>query len=183
MSPVLLDIFQGVKLLDHMPTLCITFKELFPKVTGAFCISTNIVWGFQFLHFLLYPYDYLSFWFTLPGSIWGHILLWFWSAFPWWLVMHIFLCAYWSLLHHLWRNDCADILPILKWSHWPFYYPICCSVAKSCPTLCDLMDYSPPGLFVPHYLPESAQVHVHWISILSNHLILYYPKTSFKNNF
>ena len=36
-----------------------------------------------------------------------------------------------------------------------------CSVAKSCPTLCDLMDCSTPGFPVLHYLPEFAQIHVH----------------------
>jgi len=40
----------------------------------------------------------------------------------------------------------------------------CCSVVKSCPTLCDPMDCSMSGLSVPHHLPEFAQVHVHWIS-------------------
>ena len=39
----------------------------------------------------------------------------------------------------------------------------CCSVAKSCPTLCNLMDCSTPGLPVFHHLLEFAQVHVHWI--------------------
>ena len=34
----------------------------------------------------------------------------------------------------------------------------CCSVAKSCPPLCNPMDCSVPGLPVPHYLPEFAQV-------------------------
>ena len=32
-----------------------------------------------------------------------------------------------------------------------------CSVAKSYPTLCNPMNYSTPGLFVPYYLPEFAQ--------------------------
>ena len=40
----------------------------------------------------------------------------------------------------------------------------CCSVAKSCATLCDPMDCSMPGFFVLHYLLESAQIHVHWVS-------------------
>ena len=39
----------------------------------------------------------------------------------------------------------------------------CCSVAKSCQTLCDPMDSSTPDLPVPHYLPEFAQVHFHLI--------------------
>ena len=41
---------------------------------------------------------------------------------------------------------------------------VCCSVAKLCPTLCNLMDYSAPGLPVYHHVPEYAQVHVHCIS-------------------
>ena len=40
----------------------------------------------------------------------------------------------------------------------------CCSVAQSCPTLCDPMDCSTPGFPVLHYLPEFAQTHVHWVS-------------------
>ena len=40
----------------------------------------------------------------------------------------------------------------------------CCSLAKSCPTLCDPTGCSKPGFPVPHHLPEFAQVHVHWIS-------------------
>ena len=35
------------------------------------------------------------------------------------------------------------------------------SVAQSCPTLCDLMDCSTPGLPVHHQLPELAQSYVH----------------------
>ena len=46
-----------------------------------------------------------------------------------------------------------------KWSR----LRICCSVTKLCPTLCDLMDCSMPGLPILHYLPEFAQTHVHWV--------------------
>ena len=35
------------------------------------------------------------------------------------------------------------------------------SVAQSCPTLCDPMNCSTPGLPVPHQLPEFTQTHVH----------------------
>ena len=42
------------------------------------------------------------------------------------------------------------------------FLPHCyCSVAKSCPTLCNPMDYSKPGSPVLHSLPEFAQTHVH----------------------
>ena len=37
------------------------------------------------------------------------------------------------------------------------------SVAQWCPTLCDPMDCSMPGLPVYHQLPELAQTHVHWV--------------------
>ena len=42
-------------------------------------------------------------------------------------------------------------------------YCCCCSVPQSCPILCDPMNYSMPGLSVPHHLPKFAQVHVHCI--------------------
>ena len=38
------------------------------------------------------------------------------------------------------------------------------SVTQSCPTLCDPMNCSTPGLPVYHQLPESTQNHVHWVS-------------------
>ena len=38
------------------------------------------------------------------------------------------------------------------------------SVAQSCPTLCNHLTRSTPGLPVHHQLPESTQTHVHWVS-------------------
>ena len=38
------------------------------------------------------------------------------------------------------------------------------SVAQSCPTLWDPMNHSTPGLPVYHQLPESTQIHIHWVS-------------------
>ena len=37
------------------------------------------------------------------------------------------------------------------------------SVTPSCPTLCDPMNCSTPGLPVHHQLPEFVQTHVHWV--------------------
>ena len=50
----------------------------------------------------------------------------------------------------------------------------CCSVIKSCLTLCKPMDCSRPGFPVLHYIPEFAQTHVHWVSdaIQSSHPLL-----------
>ena len=48
------------------------------------------------------------------------------------------------------------------------------SVAQSCPTLCDPMNRSTPGLPVHHQLPESTQTHVHCVgdAIQPSHLLL-----------
>ena len=47
----------------------------------------------------------------------------------------------------------------------------CCSVAKSCLTLCDLMACSTPVFPVLHYVPEFAQIHIQWFcdAILSSY--------------
>ena len=37
------------------------------------------------------------------------------------------------------------------------------SAAHSCPTLCDPMNCSTPGLPVHHQLPESTQTYAHWV--------------------
>ena len=46
-------------------------------------------------------------------------------------------------------------------------FPPCClfsSVTQLCPTLCDPMDCSTPGLPVHHQLLEFTQTHVRWVS-------------------
>ena len=49
------------------------------------------------------------------------------------------------------------------------------SVAQSCLTLCDPMDYSMPGSSVLHYLRQFAQTHAIESVMPSNHLILCRP--------
>ena len=56
-----------------------------------------------------------------------------------------------------WDNKCAFKLLSL----WYFQFS---SFAQSCPTLCDPMNRSTPGLPVHHQLPEFTQTHVHWVS-------------------
>ena len=51
----------------------------------------------------------------------------------------------------------------------------CCSVAQSCPTLCDPMDCSMPGFPVLHHLPDLLKL-VSIESVMpSSHLILCHP--------
>ena len=49
-------------------------------------------------------------------------------------------------------------------SDYPMGPLCCCSVTKSCPTLCDPMDCSMPGFPVLHHLPEFAEIHIHRVS-------------------
>ena len=49
------------------------------------------------------------------------------------------------------------------------------SVARSCPTLCDPMDCTTPGLPVHHQLLEPTQTHVHHVGDAINYLILCHP--------
>ena len=68
--------------------------------------------------------------------------------------MNIFTCL---LAIHMYISSqvfCPIVLSSVQFS----------SVAQSCPTLCDLMDCSTPGLPVSHQLPELAQIHVHRVS-------------------
>ena len=59
--------------------------------------------------------------------------------------------------------------------------PCCCSVTQSCPTLCNLMDCSTPGLPVHHQLLELTQTHLHGVSdaIQPSHP-LSFPSPSFR---
>ena len=68
-----------------------------------------------------------------------------------------------------------SIFTVITVLPFPECHTCCCSVAKLCPTLCDPMDCSTPGFPVLHYLPEFAQTHVHSVSLLPNHLLLYRP--------
>ena len=65
-------------------------------------------------------------------------------------------------LNHWTSREVLIIVLISR--HFYLHICSCCSVTQACLTLCDPMDSSTPGLPGPHHLPESAQVHVHWIS-------------------
>ena len=66
---------------------------------------------------------------------------------------------------HLTRTDSKFFLCMAEWCS-------CCSVAKSCSTLCDIMNCNMPGFPVLQYLPEFVQIHIYWVMMASSHLIL-----------
>ena len=55
------------------------------------------------------------------------------------------------------------ITNLLLFIFFPLFCCCCCSVTKSCPTPQDPLDCSMPGFPELLYLPEFAQIHVHWI--------------------
>ena len=65
-------------------------------------------------------------------------------------------------------TDDTSILKVLAWTHVKFFpehtlnfLMAIVAIVQLCLTLCNPMDCSTPGL--PHYLPELAQTHVHWV--------------------
>ena len=60
----------------------------------------------------------------------------------------------WSILNFLW----VVIICYILYSYYCYW------VTKSCPILCDAMDYSTPGFPVLDYLLGFVQTHVLWVS-------------------
>ena len=53
---------------------------------------------------------------------------------------------------------------LCTYAQWNIRFSSVSSVAQLCPTLCDPMNHSTPGLPVHHQLQESTQTHVHQVS-------------------
>ena len=85
-----------------------------------------------------------------------------------------YLCGkdshFWFLLYSLAHN--SVVMTAVLWNYQKS--SSCCSVAKSCPTLCIPMDCSMLGFPGLLYFPELKSVSIESV-VLSNHLILYCP--------
>lgn len=89
-----------------MGTLCLSFEELpdsFPKVATPSYMNSSNVWRSQFLHTFSKLVIVSFFYYSHAG---GYKVWWFWSVFPWWLVMlSLFPCAFVLAICILpWRN-------------------------------------------------------------------------------
>ena len=74
------------------------------------------------------------------------------------MISHVWLFV------NLWTiADQAPLRVLLIFNSCFFLYQFS-SVTQLCPTLCDPMNRSTPGLPVHHQLPEFTQIHVHWVS-------------------
>ena len=99
---------------------------------------------------------------------------------------HLELCFYVVTIPKCWQcffsplrrmcvlNDnkyCQELRDFSTLKHLSFYTPASysvlwvhfSSVTQLCPTLCDPMNHSTPGLSVQHQLPEFTQTRVHWV--------------------
>ena len=70
-------------------------------------------------------------------------------------------CILWQVFQKM--TTWLELLDVLLLSFWLFSSVQFSSVAQSCPTLCNPMNRSTPGLPVHHQLPEFTQTHVHWV--------------------
>ena len=87
----------------------------------------------------------------------------------WKLSVHILLKPVLEDFEHYFASVWDECNCVVVWTFFQFS-----SVAQLCPTLCDFMDCSTPGLPVHHQPPELTQTHVHWVSdaIQPSHLLL-----------
>ena len=88
-----------------------------------------------------------------------------------------FLLIFWSGNYYIYISHCMvlSLVVLCRYSFFSLQVKVCSnpalnksissvqfsSVAQSCPTLCNPMNHSTPGLPVHHYFPEFTQPHVH----------------------
>ena len=61
-------------------------------------------------------------------------------------------------MNYLYKSDKSLAIPVQQNFQHNVQFS---SVTQSCPTLCDPMNLSTPGLPVHHHLPEFTQTHLH----------------------
>ena len=136
------DKYPEVELLDYMVDLLLVFwgnSILFSLVAVPIYVTTNSVTRLPFLHILAnICYCRLLDNSHSDSCVVESISLWFWLAFPPWLVMWIclcllkwfqipFSCARWPPVCLFWQSVYSHLLPIFKsylkkyWTVWVLY--------------------------------------------------------------
>ena len=137
----------------HLFLLC-----FFSKFYKAFLVVITLQ---NILSVLEKPLSWLSSQTTVAGgtevSFWWAISLSLTPFLLFFYLQFIFVCLCFEAIIQLKTN--SQSLFICSFSSVQFS-----SVAQSCPTLCNPMNCSTPGLPVHHQLPEITQTHVHRVS-------------------
>ena len=144
-----------LRFIQTAPGSCTSFSQPFINSFNKHWLSpSNIVLG---EYITIYSFSFLlmdiwvGFYFSFMNNATGNILL-----------------------HGCWHTY-AEISQEHWLSYWDSRFLVGCeinlidsvqfsSVAQSCPTLCNPMNCSTPGLPVHHQLPEFTQTHVHQVS-------------------
>ena len=79
-----------------------------------------------------------------------------------WVFVCFLTCFFFSLKNHI-RPRKEGINSFVGLRLRPGKFGQFSSVTQSCPTICNSVDCSTPGLPVHHKLPEFTQTHVHWV--------------------
>ena len=83
----------------------------------------------------------------------GFSILFHWSVY---LYINTIQSLLLEIHNNIWNKSSLSYILV-------FLFKMILAILSSCPTLCDPMDCSMPGLSVLHSLPEFAQTHVHWV--------------------
>ena len=116
--------------------------------------TLDISWGFLGLLFLYKTY-FLAHSIGKVSNKWGmHVTIPVWTSELWNT----------SILYSAYCWDVMTLSRSVSPNSLDSRFLCCCSVAKSCTSLCDHVNCSTPGFPVLPHLPELAQTHIHWVS-------------------
>ena len=120
------DKYPGVELLCHMVVLILNFWEtfiLFSIMVASIYTPTSSPPGFPFCRIFPNTCYLFSFWEKSFWQVWGNISLYYWIAFPCWLVMlNIFSCVCWPSICLLGKMSIQVLYPFFVWVLFIFWY-------------------------------------------------------------
>ena len=90
----------------------------------------------------------------------------YWASVYFWVFLVPQMVNNLPAMQKIWVQSLGQEDPLEReWLSTPIFLPSVqfSSITQSCPTLCNPMNHSTPGLPVHHQLPEFTQTYVHWV--------------------